>query len=114
MSKGMSTIKKMWLGLAVLALVSPIGIILPDMFKAGSAWGEWGPDEMQKMLGYVPQGLKKLSELWNAPMPDYSFKGWEEKGLAMNSFSYIISAVAGIAIIVAVTMLLGKIATKDK
>ena len=80
MSNGNSTMKKMLLGLVVLALLSPVGVILPDMFKAGSAWGEWGPDEIGKMVGYVPQGMKNLADLWQAPMPDYSFKGWEEKG----------------------------------
>ena len=30
MFKNMSTITKMWIGLAVLALLSPIGIIIPD------------------------------------------------------------------------------------
>ena len=113
MSKSMSTITKMWLGLAVLALISPIGIILPDKFKAGSAWGEWGPEEIEKMMGFVPQGMKKLAELWKAPLPDYSFQGWEEKGLAMNSFAYIIAAIVGIAIIAGIIMLLGKMVTKD-
>jgi len=34
----------------------------------------------RKAVGYVPQGLEKLGEIWKAPMPDYAFKGWEEKG----------------------------------
>jgi len=114
MSKGMSTIKKMWLGLAVLALISPIGIILPEKFKAGSAWGEWGAEEIEKMLGFVPQGMKKIADFWKAPLPDYSFKGWEEKGLAMNSLAYIIAAIVGIAIVAGVVILLGKMATKDR
>ncbi|NVN89720.1 MAG: PDGLE domain-containing protein [Desulfuromonadales bacterium] len=114
MSTGISTVKKLWLGLAVLALLSPLGLILPDRFKAGSAWGEWGPDEMEKMLGYVPQGMKKLAELWSAPLPDYAFKGWDKQGLGMQSIAYIASAIMGIAVIVAVTMLLGKIVTKDQ
>ena len=113
MSKNISTVNKMWIGLAVLALISPIGIILPDKFKAGSAWGEWGPEEIEKMLGYVPQGLKKLSELWNAPMPDYAFKGWDSMGLSMLSLAYIASAIIGIAVIAAVIMLLGKVGLKD-
>ena len=114
MSTGFSTVKKLWLGLAVLGILSPLGLILPDSFKAGSAWGEWGPDEIEKMLGYVPQGMKKLAEFWSAPMPDYDFKGWDKLGLGMQSIAYIVSAVVGIALIVAVTMLLGKIVTKDQ
>ena len=104
---------KLWIGLAVLALLSPLGLILPEHFKAGSAWGEWGTDEMQKLVGYIPQGLEKLSSLWNAPMPDYAFKGWEEKGLSHLSFAYIISAVIGIGIIVLVIMGIGRLLTKN-
>ena len=66
MSNGNSTMKKMLLGLVVLALLSPVGVILPDMFKAGSAWGEWGPDEIQKMVGFVPQGMQKVADMWKA------------------------------------------------
>jgi len=95
--------------MVVLILLSPLGVILPEHFKAGSAWGEWGSDEIQKLVGYVPQGFKKFADLWNAPMPDYAFKGWEQKGLSYLSFAYIVSAIAGIAIIVAITYLIGKL-----
>jgi cobalt/nickel transport protein len=114
MLKNMSTITKMWLGLAVLALLSPIGIIIPDKMKAGAAWGEWGIDEIEKMLGYVPQGMKATADKWRAPLPDYDLKGWDQMGLGMQSLGYIFSAVVGMAIIVVVIILLGKIATKEK
>jgi hypothetical protein len=100
---------KLWIGLMVLILLSPLGLILPEHFKAGSAWGEWGADEIQKLVGYVPQGFKKLADLWNAPMPDYAFKGWEEKGLSYLSFAYIVAAIVGIAVIVAVAYFIGKL-----
>ena len=103
---------KLWLGMAVLVLISPLGLILPEHFKAGSDWGEWGADEMQKLVGYIPQGLEKLSTLWNAPMPDYAFKGWEEKGLSQLGFAYIISAIVGIGIIMLVITGIGKLLMK--
>ena len=103
---------KFLIGLVVLVALSPLGLILPAHFKAGSAWGEWGADEMQKLVGYVPKGLTKLSSLWSAPMPDYAFKGWEEKGLSRLSFAYIISAIVGIGIIVLVTIGIGKLLSK--
>ena len=103
---------KFWIGIMVLIVLSPLGLILPEHFKAGSAWGEWGADEMQKLVGYVPKGLEKLSALWNAPMPDYAFKGWEEKGLSHLSLAYIISAIVGIGIIVLVMMGIGKLLSK--
>jgi hypothetical protein len=105
----MSTVKKLWTGLGILIILSPIGLILPDRFKAGSAWGEWGSDEMQALVGYIPQGLKRLSSLWNAPLPDYAFKGWEEKGLSHLSLAYIVSAVVGMAIIVIAAFSIGKL-----
>ncbi len=114
MNKIISTTRKLWLGLAVLALLSPIGLILPEKLKAGAAWGEWSTDEIGKMLGYVPPGMKKLAALGQAPMPDYAFKGGVKAGLGMQSLSYIVSALVGMGVIVAVIMLLGKLATKDK
>ena len=103
---------KLWVGIAVLILLSPIGLIIPEHFKAGSAWGEWGADEMQKLVGYIPQGLEKLSSLWNAPMPDYAFKGWEEKGLPYLSAAYILCAILGIGLTVLIVFLVGKILAK--
>jgi len=103
---------KLWIGLAILIILSPLGLVVPEHFKAGSAWGEWGVDEMQKLVGYIPQGLEKLASIWNAPIPDYSFKGWEEKGLPHLSFAYIISAIVGIGLTVVVVMLLGKMLAK--
>ena len=108
----MKTTTKCWIALGVLALLSPLGRILPDHFKAGSAWGEWGPDEFQKTIGYVPQGLANLGDLWKAPLPDYACKGWEGKGLTHLSVSYIVSAVLGVALIVGITWLLGRLLAK--
>jgi cobalt/nickel transport protein len=103
---------KLWIGLAVLIVLSPLGLIIPDHFKAGSAWGEWGAEEMKELVGYIPQGLSKLAGLWNAPIPDYAFKGWEEKGLPQLSFAYIISAIVGIAITVGLVLLIGRVLVK--
>jgi cobalt/nickel transport protein len=105
---------KLWIGIAILIVLSPLGLILPEHFKAGSAWGEWGADEMQKLVGYIPKGLEKLSGVWNAPMPDYVFKGWEEKGLPHLSLAYVASAVIGILIIVIVTLSIGKVLAGKK
>jgi hypothetical protein len=103
---------KLWIGLGILIALSPLGLLLPEHFKAGSAWGEWGIDEIQKLVGYIPLGLENLSGIWNAPIPDYAFKGWEEKGLPHLSFAYIISAVIGIAVTVALVLLIGKMLSK--
>jgi len=110
----MKTAAKLWIGLAILIILCPMGLILPEHFKAGSAWGEWSAGEMRKVIGYVPGGLERLSGLWKAPMPDYAFKGWEEKSLPHLSLAYIISAVAGIAITVTAVFLIGKTLAKKE
>lgn len=110
----MKTTKKFLIGIAILIALSPMGLILPDLFKAGSAWGEWGVDEIQQMTGYAPSGLSKLSNLWNAPMPDYAFKTSEEKGLAHLSFAYIFSAILGVIVIIILTTFAGKLLSRKE
>ena len=102
----------MWLALGVFILLSPLGLILPCHFKAGGAWGEWGSNEIQRMVGYVPQGLARLGGLWKAPMPDYAFKGWDEEGLTHRSFAYMASAGLGVALLALATWAIGKCLAK--
>ena len=108
----MSTIKKLWIGLAVLVILSPLGLILPAKFNAGSAWGEWSADELHNRVGYTPSGISKAENLWKAPMPDYAFKNQESSPLHTLSISYIISAVVGISLITGITFLLSRILIK--
>lgn len=103
---------KLWIGIGILIVLSPVGLILPEYFKAGSAWGEWGAEEIKGLIGYIPRGLEKLSSLWNAPMPDYAFQGWEEKGLQSLSLAYIVSAIVGIGISILVVLVIGKLLTR--
>jgi hypothetical protein len=89
--------QKLWVALIVLAFVSPIGLYLPKIMKAGSAWGEWGMDEIRQMVGYAPAGMQKRAETWKAPIPDYALPG---QGPALSfhpHVSYILSAFVGIA-----------------
>jgi hypothetical protein len=88
--------KKLWIGLAIMALLTPLGIYLPEKFNAGDAWGEWGTDKIQELLGYVPEGLKKMADLWKAPVPDYNLGG-ENAAFGAQVISYIISGILGIA-----------------
>jgi len=108
----MKTTTKLWIGIGALILLSPLGLMLPKYFKAGDAWGEWGSESVKELVGYIPQGLKKLSRLWSAPLPDYSLGGWEEKGLPHLSLAYIVSAVVGVAVIVVAVLLIGRMLAK--
>jgi len=110
----MRTTTKLWIGLGILILLSPLGLLLPEHFKAGDAWGEWGADTFKELIGYIPQGLEKLSSLWSAPIPDYAFKGQVEKGLPSLSFAYIISAIIGVTITVLIVLFIGRKLTRKK
>lgn len=104
----MKTSKKLWIGILALILLSPLGLIIPARFGAGSAWGEWSGEEIKKLVGYVPSGMSKLADRWKAPMPDYAFKGQENAPLHTLSVSYIISAVVGVAVVVGIVIVIGK------
>jgi len=82
--------------LAVIALLTPAGVYLPELVKGGSAWGEWGVGEIRKLIGYAPREMEKTADAWKAPLPGYSLPGRKdtppEPGLA-----YAVSAFVGIA-----------------
>jgi hypothetical protein len=104
--------KRLWWGLILLVLFSPLGLILPEVFRSGPAWGEWSLEEIEKMIGFIPEGLKKWTGLWSAPLPDYNLGEWEKKGLFHSSLGYILSGFLGVGAVVAVTLLLGKLLGK--
>ena len=57
----MSNVKKLWIGIGILVLLSPLGVIVPALFKAEGGWGEWGLDQIGKIAGFVPWGQSKLA-----------------------------------------------------
>jgi cobalt/nickel transport protein len=93
----MKEYRRLWTALIVLALASPVGLYLPRILRAGSAWGEWGVDEIRQMVGYAPVGMQKKADIWKAPIPDYTLQGPASLHSAHPSFSYILSAFVGIA-----------------
>jgi hypothetical protein len=110
----MKTTTKLWIGIVILILLTPLGLFLPEHFKAGTAWGEWGADSIKELMGYIPRGFEKISSLWNAPLADYSVKGLENKGMEGASLAYILSAIVGIAVTVFLMFLIGKALTRTK
>ena len=79
---------------AILIAASPLGLL-----AQGTAWGEWGADEISaivtngKTLGYTPQGLSKGWTL-QALLPDYAVSGFNE------IIGYILSAIIGTALLI--------------
>lgn len=105
----MGASRKLWLGLAALTVLSPLGLILPARLGGGSAWGEWSSEHIRKMVGHVPGGMSRLEGLWKAPMPDYALKGQERAPLHQLSLSYIASAIVGVAVVAGIALLIGKV-----
>ena len=105
--------KKLWLWLFIMALLSPLGIILPEKFGAEDAWGEWGLNALEKLLGYVPEGLKKTADIWTAPIPDYNFGG-EGALLLAKILSYIVSGIIGIILASVVMIIISKYLFKNE
>lgn len=97
------------IALAVLVVLAPLGLYLPARFDAGSAWGEWSAEEIEKIAGYVPSQLERLGSIWSAPLPDYAFGSGEEQSLGLLSIAYIASAILGTALVVLTVFLLRKL-----
>jgi len=96
--------KKALIGLIALVVLCPLGLL-----ASGTAWGEWGLNEMQDILGYVPQGLSKLADINHiAFLPDYSVPAFGES-LGGQAAGYYISAIVGIIIITALAFGIGRI-----
>jgi PDGLE domain-containing protein len=104
----MTTTKKLWIAIGVLIFLSPLGIIIPQWFGAGGAWGEWSLSEIENIAGFVPEGLKRIAGIWKAPLPDYSLPVGS-KGLAVESIGYMLSAVVGIALIAGIMYIISKL-----
>jgi len=85
--------KKLWLGLVLMALLSPLGLVLPAVIAAVDAWGEWSSETLRLMLGYLPEGMALEADWWPAPLPDYNLGTAE--GSAGQALAYVASAHLG-------------------
>ena len=94
-----------------MALLTPLGILLPEGFNAGEAWGEWGVDKLEKLIGYIPAELGRLVSLWKAPLPDYSVVN-ENASPLVQALSYIMSGLLGILIVGAVVYVISRFMVK--
>ena len=81
--------------IAVLVLLTPIGIILPHIFNAGDAWGEWSLEDLGKIIGYIPQGAKQIANLWHPLFPDYNFLFNNSGNILFDSLFYVLSGIIG-------------------
>jgi len=103
--------KKLWIGLLIMALLTPLGILLPEKFNTEGAWGEWGIHKLEKLLGFVPEGLKKLTDIWKAPIPGYNFGG-EGASKTVQVVSYIVSGFLGIGVCILIVLIISRFIAK--
>ena len=89
--------------LAALICLTPLGLL-----AAGTAWGEWGADEIKDVisggsaLGFVPSGMQNGFR-FESLLPDYALKGMPEIA------GYLLSAAAGTAIVIIVFKVIGSL-----
>jgi len=102
---GWKSTRPLWIALSALLILTPLGIL-----AAGTAWGEWVPDDFAKPQAreqiaaasgnlapptHAPAGLQKLATVWTAPMPRYA-----PPILKSPQLGYLLSAMAGTGLIV--------------
>jgi hypothetical protein len=100
--------RKLIVGILILALLSPLGLLLPGFFKSKEPFGETSADSLKKELGYIPGGMKKDEKIWRAPVKDYEL-GPDDKPLWKKSIIYLGSGFLGIGLIALGTLWLQKI-----
>lgn len=91
-----------WIGLVILALLTPLGSL-----AEGTAWGEWGTEELETVVGYIPKGIDQANSWWTAICPDYSMN-FLGQGEIASKVGYFLSAVLGSILIYISMVYLGK------
>lgn len=96
--------RKLWLTLGLFILLSPLGLL-----ATGTAFGEWGLDQLPDEVGFIPAGLAKFADFWrHSPLPDYGVPGLDAS-FAQSAGGYILSALVGTVLVAGVISLLHKI-----
>lgn len=103
--RGWAATRRLWLALAMLMVLTPVGLL-----TVGAAWGEWSPEEFRSAASRariaeasggvappeeIPSGLRRLSSVWTAPIPDYA-----PPLLKSEAFGYAMSAMLGTGLII--------------
>jgi cobalt/nickel transport protein len=89
---------RLWIWLGMMALLSPVGILVPAMFHAQGAWAEWDAQTLKQLVGYVPKGIKKYTGVWKPLIPDYNLFG-EHASVVAQVFSYILASIIGVILV---------------
>lgn len=87
--------------IVVLIILTPLGLL-----AKATAWGEWGPQEIKNIAGFVPAGIKNGFS-FNAIMPGYAISGIPIIA------GYILSAIAGTAILIIIFKFISSAKNKE-
>ena len=93
--------------IGALICLTPLGLL-----ASGTAWGEWGADEIADysqngtVLGFTPEGMENGFS-FNSLIPDYAVSGINE------TIGYIISAVIGVALLIIFFKLISSVKRKS-
>ena len=100
------SLKSVWVLLALLIAAAPLGLL-----ATGTAWGEWGADEISSVmtkgqsLGYIPGGMTHGFS-YAAVFSDYSLSGLPDW------LGYIVSAAIGVAVLVMIFKIISSLVKK--
>lgn len=86
--------RRYWILLGVMTALVPLGLL-----SDAPAWGEWGREYYEKLLGYLPRGMAAAPE-GGGLLPDYTVPGVGEVG------GYYLSALAGILLLAGIYWIL--------
>ncbi|NLV21309.1 MAG: cobalamin biosynthesis protein [Syntrophomonadaceae bacterium] len=96
--------KKLWMALGLFIILCPLGLI-----ATGTAFGEWGTDQLSEEVGFIPAGLAKFADFWSGSLlPDYGVPGWDADFIQLAG-GYILSALVGVALVVLLISFFSKI-----
>jgi hypothetical protein len=99
--------RRYWWVLGMMLILTPLGLL-----AEGTAWGEWGREDLAAMLGFVPQGIEQGNAWWQAYIPNYGVKLLGEGSVAQ-SVGYVISAFFGSMLVYIATLCYTKLVTRN-
>ncbi|HVP95548.1 PDGLE domain-containing protein [Methanoregula sp.] len=95
----------------VIALIGLIVLVPIGLIASGTAFGEWGPDELQQAVGFVPAGLQQMTGLWSAPLDGYDLPG-DHETIPTQTPGYYVSAIVGVVAAGLIAYGVGKVIIK--
>ena len=108
-TSGPFRLRKLVIGLLALAVLTPLGLL-----ASGTAWGEWGGEDLQTKLGFIPSGLQKFGDFWNhTPLKDYGIAGYDHT-FWEQALGYLLSAFVGLLVIGLITFIIQRFVRNSK